>query len=61
MIGRCGGTLAQDRAPGGVNYDGNDRFCLNGQELVAISDIYGADGTQYRTEYLMVKVDAAKG
>ncbi|MBH5403168.1 hypothetical protein HZZ13_36045 [Bradyrhizobium sp. CNPSo 4010] len=49
-IGRCGRTLAQDGALGGVNYDANDRFCMNGQRLVAISGTYGADGTQYRTE-----------
>ncbi|MBH5400955.1 VCBS repeat-containing protein [Bradyrhizobium sp. CNPSo 4010] len=49
-IGRCGRTLAQDGATGGVNFDANDRFCMNGQRLVATSGTYGGDGTQYRTE-----------
>ena len=49
-IGRCARTLAQDSAVGGVNYDGNDRFCFEGQRLISISGIYGADGAEYRTE-----------
>jgi len=49
-ITRCPRTYAQDSVHGGVNFDGNDRFCLNGHRLMAISGSYGADGTQYRTE-----------
>src|SRR5262245_57624521 len=49
-ITRCPRTMAQDGARGGVNYDANDRFCLDGQRLMAISGAYGADGTEYRTE-----------
>jgi hypothetical protein len=49
-IARCPRTLAQDGVRGGVNYDWNDRYCLDGQRLVAISGSYGADGTEYRTE-----------
>ena len=49
-IGRCPQTMAQDGVLGSVKYDGNDRFCLDGQRLVAISGAYGGDGTEYRTE-----------
>jgi hypothetical protein len=49
-ITRCPRTMAQDGVRGGVNYDANDRFCLDGQRLVAISGTHGADGTEYRTE-----------
>jgi hypothetical protein len=49
-VGRCPKTLVQDGVIGGVNYDANDRFCFEGQRLVAISGTYGADGTEYRTE-----------
>jgi hypothetical protein len=50
-ITRCGKTIAQDGAVGGVNYDANDRFCLDGQRLIAINGgTYGADQTEYRTE-----------
>src|SRR3954469_8765467 len=49
-IGRCPRTVAQDGAVGGVNFDVNDRFCMQRQRLVAISGGYGADGTEYRTE-----------
>ena len=49
-VGRCPQTIAQDGVRGSLNYDGNDRFCLAGQRLIAISGAYGADGTEYRTE-----------
>lgn len=49
-ISRCPRTLVQDGARGGVNYDTNDRFCIDGQRLISISGTYGADGTEYRTE-----------
>ena len=49
-IGRCPRTTAQDGVIGGINYDANDRFCMDGQRLVAVSGTYGADGAVYRTE-----------
>ncbi|MBI2312111.1 MAG: hypothetical protein HYU77_06395 [Betaproteobacteria bacterium] len=49
-ITRCPRTVAQDGVRGGVNYDPDDRFCLDGQRLVAITGAYGADGTEYRAE-----------
>lgn len=49
-IGRCPRTVAQDGVAGAVNYDANDRFCIDGQRLVAVTGVYGADGTEYRTE-----------
>jgi hypothetical protein len=49
-IARCPRTMAQDGARGAVNYDANDRYCLDGQRLIAIAGSYGADGTEYRTE-----------
>ncbi|MES2369747.1 MAG: SpvB/TcaC N-terminal domain-containing protein, partial [Pseudomonadota bacterium] len=50
VIHRCPKTLVQDGVISGVNYNANDRYCLDGQRLVAISGTYGADGTEYRTE-----------
>ena len=61
-ITRCPRTIAQDGnwvagtnehvedKHGGIDYDSNDRFCLDGQRLIASSGTYGADGTVYRTE-----------
>lgn len=49
-MARCPQTIVQDGASSTVNFDANDRFCLDGQRLVPISGAYGADGTQYRTE-----------
>ena len=49
-IGRCPRTVAQDGTAGSINYDANDRFCLDEQRLIAISGIDGANGTEYRTE-----------
>jgi hypothetical protein len=40
-IGHCPQTFAQDSVRGGINFDSNDRFCLDGQRLVAISGTYG--------------------
>jgi hypothetical protein len=49
-ISRCPRTVAQDTVHGNVNYDSNDRFCMDGQRLMVISGTYGADGSEYRTE-----------
>jgi RHS repeat-associated protein len=50
-VTRCPRTVAQDNVHGGINYDSNDRFCLDGQRLLVIGGgTYGADGTEYRTE-----------
>ncbi len=49
-VSRCSRTVAQDGVRGKVNYDSNDRYCLDGQRLIAISGSEGGDGTEYRTE-----------
>jgi len=49
-IHRCAQTVAQDGVKGGINLDVNDRFCLDGQRLVNVVGVYGASGTEYRTE-----------
>ncbi|MCP4081153.1 MAG: hypothetical protein GY743_12985, partial [Planctomycetaceae bacterium] len=49
-ISRCPATYEQDGFKGGVNFDANDRFCLEGQRLIAISGSDGGSGTEYRTE-----------
>src|SRR5665213_82063 len=48
-ITRCPRTLTLDTVHGGVNYDLNDRFCLNGQRLMLASGTYGADASTYNT------------
>ncbi len=35
----------------GVDYDANDKFCLNGERLMAIKGVYGGEGTEYRTAF----------
>ena len=37
QIERCGATYIQDGFKGGVNYDADDRFCLDGQRLIRIN------------------------
>jgi len=49
-ITRCPQNLAQDGQIRDVKFDTDDRFCLDGQRLVAISGVYGEDNTEYRTE-----------
>ena len=50
VITRCPQTQAQDGVRGSINFDGNDRFCLDGQRLMVVAGSYGADGAEYRTE-----------
>ena len=50
-VSRCGTTIVQDGAFGGVDLDTNDKFCIDGARLLAINGgTYGANGTEYRTE-----------
>jgi hypothetical protein len=50
-VSRCAQTFAQDHVRGAVTFAATDRFCMDGQRLVAINGGgYGADGTEYRTE-----------
>lgn len=51
-ITRCAQTTATDGKyhQFGVNYDSNDRFCLDGQRLINTQGSYGYNGTEYRTE-----------
>lgn len=48
-ISRCGQTEAINGRLGAINFDADDRYCLAGQQLVAVSGVYGASGTEYRT------------
>ena len=52
-IHRCQATYVQDGFSGGINYDANDRFCLDGERLIRINTglTYGAPGQEYRTEH----------
>jgi hypothetical protein len=50
-ITRCPRTKASDGVMGSVNFDANDRFCMDGQRLILTTGtVYGAPGTEYRTE-----------
>jgi len=55
VIGRCPTTYNTDGTAAGspgldpVDYDSNDKFCLNGQRLVPVAGAYGANNTEYRT------------
>lgn len=52
-IHRCPATIVQgDGYMGGINYDANDRFCLDGERLVVVNGLAnGANGAEYRTEH----------
>ena len=49
-ITRCRPNLDQDGVVAGVNFDASDRFCIDGQKLVAVDGAYGYPGTVYSTE-----------
>lgn len=50
MISRIPSTKYHDGSIKGVNFDGNDRFALDGQRLILKSGVYGGDGAVYQTE-----------
>lgn len=50
VISRCPATVAQDGSFAPVDFDSNDRFCLDGERLMSIGGVYGANATEYRTE-----------
>ena len=47
-IARCGAQIVNDNLKGGVSYDDQDRFCLNGQRLIQIGTLEGQP--EYRTQ-----------
>ncbi len=49
-VHRCSQTIAQDGNVKGVDYTVTDRFCIDGQRLVAVNGDYGNDQTEYKTE-----------
>lgn len=60
-ISRCPQNLAQDGQIRGVKLDADDKFCLDGQRLVAVSGIYGQDDAEYRTEHNIFSKIISKG
>jgi RHS repeat-associated protein len=50
VISRCPATVAQDGSLAPVDFNDNDRFCLDGERLMSIGGVYGANATEYRTE-----------
>jgi len=49
-ITRCRATQAQDGLIDAVDFDAHDRFCLDGEKLMAVEGEYEAEGTIYYTE-----------
>ncbi|MEM8962106.1 MAG: FG-GAP-like repeat-containing protein [Acidobacteriota bacterium] len=48
-ISRCNATDAVNGFTAAVSFSDLDRFCLDGQPLLAVDGDYGRDGTEYRT------------
>ena len=49
-IAICPKNATQDLKNDSNKYDGEDRYCFDGQRLVATDGEYGRDGTEYHTE-----------
>lgn len=49
-ITRCTRTIIQGGASGGIEYSTSDKYCQDGQRLVAVSGANGSDGAEYCTE-----------
>ena len=50
VITRCPANKVIDGFIDGVDFDDNDRFCIDGQRLIAVTGTYGSNATEYRTE-----------
>jgi hypothetical protein len=50
QISRCPAAFEPDGLVDPVDFDSNDRFCLDGQRLVLYSGTYGHPNAEYRTE-----------
>ncbi|WP_016799222.1 RHS repeat-associated core domain-containing protein [Vibrio cyclitrophicus] len=48
---RCGRNLSKDGKWGGVRFDSDDRYCLDGKRLIAIIGKDGENLTEYRVEH----------
>lgn len=58
-ITRIPSTKFHDGSVGGVRFDVNDRFALDGQRLLLKSGTYGSNGSEYQTEnYSNIKIKA---
>jgi len=49
-IHRCPMSYARDGKHRGVQFDSEDRYCIDGKRLIGTAGSYGTDGAQYRTE-----------
>jgi RHS repeat-associated protein len=62
QIERCARTKAQSGDFRPVTFDSSDQFCLDGQPLLVVNGgVYGADGTEYRTENDMFAKIVSRG
>jgi len=50
QVSRCPTTILQDASVDPVDFDANDKFCLDGVRLVPVSGNSGDNGTIYKTE-----------
>ncbi|MFI6132873.1 FG-GAP-like repeat-containing protein [Micromonospora sp. NPDC051141] len=48
-ISRCARSVGDDGVAQGVQLGDNDLLCLNGQKLIAVKGVYGANLAEYRT------------
>ena len=49
LIHRCSSNYALHGEVRGIRFDNEDRLCMDGQPLVAVSGSYGKNGAKYRT------------
>jgi hypothetical protein len=49
-ITRCGTDIHNDQSIDPVDFEADDKFCMNGERLVPIVGTNGVDGAEYRTQ-----------
>lgn len=60
-ISRCRQTLLNDKQALPIQWNEEDRFCLNGQRLILVSGDYGSPNSVYKTEIDTQRKITAKG
>jgi hypothetical protein len=62
QIARCSMSYARDGKHRGVQFDDQDRYCLDGIRLVRVAGAaYGKNGAQYRSEFNNFDVITSQG
>ena len=61
VISRCQTTIEIDGLVDPVDYDGNDKLCIDGNRMILIEGIYGSSNSKYQIENVNGEYILARG